>query len=261
MTTMCPTNVWMIATIITDTDPVSLLSGTVGRATVRGAAVLAAHWLAILGWAATVVGVASSVPQAWRHLRTRSDDGTPLSTLTPQIVGAVWWITYETGNRAWPAAAGSLFWLVCVMVSISAIWPSTSNRTRLGNAALAVAGIAVTVPMARASLDLVGVVAGVLGTARLIPAVTHMWRRRHGGLPAVAPAGWVLGLGQAAMWSFYAAGSGLAVLLVSSIVYAVASAGVILLVRHARMLAPAERITASQYPSVREQLAETLVTV
>lgn len=172
-------------------------------AAVSSSVMAAGGWMVLVGWVASVAGVASCVPQSWRHWRTRDVSDSPLAAYAMQVVSAVWWVVYESAVGAWPAAVSSAGWVLCLLVSLKVIAPTESPIQRRRQGLVVLAGTAAAVLLMATSPALVGVGANLVALYRWLPVCRGLWADRRTDLAGISPSAWWLGVAQAVLWIVY----------------------------------------------------------
>lgn len=85
----------------------------------------------IMGYLASILSIASGLPQAVKTFRTKSAADLALATLLLQVAAHLLWIIYAIEFRLWPVLAPNLC-SFAVVLTISGLKLSYDRRIRAG---------------------------------------------------------------------------------------------------------------------------------
>lgn len=155
--------------------------------------------------AATALGGAMAVPQAWKVLRTRSTQGVSGVWAAVSLTVNVWWGAYAFGVddiAIFPVAAISVMAYLVIAVAIVRFGDDAPGRLLAAMAAGSIGIAAVPlVALALGGWSAAGVVLGMLYGVQLSPAVVAVYRAAD--VSGVSAATWVLALAEAVLWGMY----------------------------------------------------------
>ncbi len=155
--------------------------------------------------AATALGGAMAVPQAWKITRSRSTRGVSGAWSAISAALNAWWAAYAIGTGDWAIFPVAAISVIAYLVIASALVryddarPAATIRTML-TASFAIG----TVPLIAVAVGgwvVAGVVLGALYGVQLSPAVVAVYRAAD--VSGVSTATWVLALAEAVLWGVY----------------------------------------------------------
>lgn len=155
--------------------------------------------------AATALGGAMAVPQAWKIARTRSARGVSGVWAAISMTVNVWWGVYAIGVddiAIFPVAAISV--MAYLVIALAVLRYGSDRRTAtvaMMLASSAAIGLVPVVALTLGGWTAAGVVLGALYGVQLSPAVVAVYRAAD--VSGVSVATWVLALAEAVLWGVY----------------------------------------------------------
>lgn len=160
------------------------------------------HLLPLSLVVANVLGVGMIVPQAARLRRRRVADGLSGEWVGVSLAINAWWIAYGLAEELWgvvPVSVGAIVLYGVIALQYVAIVGADGAR----RVAIGIAG-SVWFPLAfllAGGWTTAGLAIGLAYTLQFAPAALAACRSRD--LAGIAPATWVMALGEAAIWFAY----------------------------------------------------------
>ncbi len=157
----------------------------------------------LLAWVAataTVLGALQLAPQLLRSVRLQSTVGLSLTWASVGLLLNMGWVAYRLSQELWASVASPAISAVLYGTLLLLVLRSARPTARLLGALAVVLG-SLGLAALVGGWALLGIALGTWAGIQVAPAVWSTYRA--GSTAAVAPALWVAGLAQAALWAYY----------------------------------------------------------